>query len=67
MSKNLVGHRKPDVILWTGDSISHDLTGILEEDIYKVIKKLTKLIRHSFPGVPIVVSLGNHDFEPANH
>jgi len=30
LSKNLVGHRKPDIILWTGDSISHDLIGITE-------------------------------------
>jgi hypothetical protein len=44
LSKNLIGHRKPDLILWTGDSISHDLVGISEEDVFMSIQKLTKLI-----------------------
>lgn len=44
LSKNLIGHRKPDLILWTGDSISHDLVGISEEDVLESIRKLTKLI-----------------------
>lgn len=67
LSRNLVGHRRPDLILWTGDSISHDLTGIIEEHVYDSIKKLTKLIKDSFPDTPVLLCLGNHDFEPANH
>jgi len=67
LSKNLVGHRKPDMILWTGDSISHDLTGITESDIYDSIIKLTELIRKAFPDTPLILTLGNHDFETANH
>jgi 3',5'-cyclic AMP phosphodiesterase CpdA len=67
LSKNLLGHRKPDLILWTGDSISHDLTGITEDIVYESIIKLTKLIKKGFPNVPLILCLGNHDFEPANH
>jgi sphingomyelin phosphodiesterase len=62
-----LGHRKPDLILWTGDSISHDLTGIIEEHVYDSIIKLTSLIKKAFPGTPLLLCLGNHDFEPANH
>ena len=67
LSKNLIGHRKPDLILWTGDSISHDLIGISEEDVLESIRKLTNLIKKWFPQTPLVLSLGNHDFEPANY
>jgi sphingomyelin phosphodiesterase len=67
LNENLVGeHLKPDLIIWTGDSISHDVRSVTEEHVYRSIQILTDLLRDSFPDVPILVSLGNHDFHPAN-
>jgi hypothetical protein len=39
---------------------------VTEEHVYRSIQILTDLLRDSFPDVPILVSLGNHDFHPAN-
>lgn len=45
LSKLLIGHRKPDVILWTGDSISHDLTGVTQELVYESVQHLTTILK----------------------
>lgn len=34
LKENLKGHDKPNLILWTGDSISHDMNQIELEDVY---------------------------------
>jgi hypothetical protein len=38
-----------------------------EARVIETIKSLTGLIKDIFPDVPLIVSLGNHDFEPANY
>ena len=40
---------------------------ISEEDVYYTIEALTKMIEMYFPETPVIVSIGNHDFEPANY
>ena len=63
MHENFIGdHLKPDVILWTGDSISHDVRSLTENHVYESIQILTDLMQKAFPEVPILVSIGNHDF-----
>ena len=47
--------------------MSHDLTHMTEEKVVRTLKVLTELIKEAFPGVPLIVSIGNHDFEPANY
>lgn len=64
---NLIEDLQPDLILWTGDSVSHDMQHMTEEDIILSIQTLTDLIKEFFPDVPLIASLGNHDFEPANY
>ena len=66
LKQNLRGDLKPDLILWTGDSASHDITGMTEESLIETLKTLTNIIKISFSDVPLVVSIGNHDFDPAN-
>ena len=66
LKQNLRGDLKPDLILWTGDSASHDITGMTEDRLIETLKTLTNIIKISFPDVPLVVSIGNHDFDPAN-
>jgi len=58
---------EPDMIIWTGDSIAHDLWNIKPEEVSKSIRNLTTLLKQTFPGVPIYTALGNHDFYPPNN
>ena len=64
---NLKDSRKPDLILWTGDSVSHQMLDISKDDVYKTIEALTAMVERLMPDIPFVVSIGNHDFEPANY
>lgn len=54
------------MIIWSGDSISHDFYALDEADILHTIKSLTDLLKESFPDTPIIPTIGNHDFDPAN-
>lgn len=56
----------PEYVLWTGDSVSHDLIGLTGEDVLESLQKSTDLIRKYFPNSELIVALGNHDFEVAN-
>jgi predicted MPP superfamily phosphohydrolase len=64
---HLIGDLKPSLILWTGDSVSHDIRHMTEEHVVLTLETLTNLIKEFFPDVPLIASLGNHDFEPANY
>jgi hypothetical protein len=64
---NLRGELKPEFIIWTGDSAPHSLIDMTEDLLLETVERLTKLINDTFPDVPLLVSLGNHDFEPANY
>jgi sphingomyelin phosphodiesterase len=55
---------KPDVILWGGDSIPHNLDSLTEEDNIRIMKKITTDIKNSFPDTRIYPTIGNHDTYP---
>lgn len=55
------------MVLWTGDSISHDLQNISPTDVLDSISALTSLIANHFPNIPVIPALGNHDFHPPNY
>ena len=57
---------KPELILWTGDSVSHGMEYMTEKEVLETVRILSMLITETYPEVPIVFSLGNHDFEPSN-
>ena len=56
-----------DLILWTGDSLSHDIFSTTAEEPMQIIANLSSLIRKYFPDVPVVPVLGNHDYYPVNY
>jgi predicted MPP superfamily phosphohydrolase len=66
MKQNLVGHLKPKYILWTGDSVSHEVLSQTKEHVLNSIQALNTLLHEGFPETPILTSLGNHDFTPQN-
>lgn len=67
LKENLRGELQPDLILWTGDNVSHDMQHMTEEKVIETLQVLTDLIKEFYPDVPLVAILGNHDFEPANY
>jgi len=49
LKENLRGHLKPDLILWTGDSVSHGLTYMTEKEVLTTVFILSELIKETFP------------------
>jgi sphingomyelin phosphodiesterase len=56
----------PDFVLWTGDSTPHDVWNQTVEDNTRYTIEVTKYYNEHLPGLPIVPSLGNHEFYPCN-
>ena len=50
-----------DVIVWTGDSVLQDETGLSKVNTLAKMKRVAKFLRASFPDAFIVPVLGNHD------
>ncbi|KAA0184609.1 hypothetical protein HAZT_HAZT002047 [Hyalella azteca] len=53
-----------DYIIYTGDSVAHDLWKLSREKNTKVINKVGELLKEYFPYTPIVGALGNHESFP---
>ena len=56
-----------DMIIWTGDSIAHDVHHTNYQETIDVIGNLSSLIKEYFPETPVIPVLGNHDFYPVNY
>ncbi|XP_018022307.1 sphingomyelin phosphodiesterase [Hyalella azteca] len=57
-------HSDIDYIIYTGDSVAHDLWKLSREKNTKVINKVGELLKEYFPYTPIVGALGNHESFP---
>jgi len=66
-SMRLIGPQ-PRFIIWTGDTPAHPkiVDSINETDVLNLLANATQLIKQTFPGVPVYVALGNHDYRPDN-
>ncbi len=60
-------NEKIDLILWTGDSISHDVHNTNQQHTLETINQLSLLIHNHFPTTPVIPTMGNHDFDPVNY
>lgn len=56
----------PDFILWLGDNFGHVSGEDTEELVLNSTGILAQLIRETFPRVPVVPTVGNHDTFPYN-
>lgn len=56
----------PEFILWTGDSSAHDYN-LNQSDIMSNLRFVTQNLHQTFPGVPVIPVLGNHDSGPADN
>ena len=56
-----------DMILWTGDSVAHDIHRVTEDRTFESIVQLSTLLKQYFPTTLVIPVLGNHDFHPLNY
>lgn len=57
---------RPDVILYTGDTVQHTIWDQPEDETIAIDKWLTDTLWFYFPGIPVFYSAGNHDMAPTN-
>lgn len=58
---------QPDLLLWTGDSISHNFYQHTPEEVKRKLEKVSEIIDTHFKGKTRVYPvMGNHDFYPLN-
>ncbi|TPX37962.1 hypothetical protein SmJEL517_g00270 [Synchytrium microbalum] len=53
-----------DFVIWTGDNARHDLDPAVprtEAEVYSLNELVAKLVSNTFPGIPLIPSLGNND------
>ena len=57
---------KPDLVIWTGDNVAHD---IWNQTVHKNAEStilITEFIKTHWPEMPVFVTPGNHEFFPVN-
>lgn len=63
------GRAQFDFIVWTGDSARHDIDNKYprtRQEIYDLNRWALSLLQQTFPGTPIVPTIGNNDIFPHN-
>jgi len=59
--KNVI---KPDLVLWGGDSIPHNVDSLTEDRNIQIMELITKQVRAGLDGIKIYPCIGNHDTYP---
>jgi len=57
---------KPDVALWGGDSVPHNLGTITFDSNLDTVIKATELVKDNLKDAKIYATVGNHDTYPLN-
>lgn len=55
---------KPDVALWGGDSVPHNIGTISFESNLDTLVKATELVKNNLKDVKLYATVGNHDTYP---
>ncbi|ESO05258.1 hypothetical protein HELRODRAFT_77714 [Helobdella robusta] len=63
---NKLSKEKFDYILWTGDSLSHNVWNQTRDDQLKVLHYIAQRFDKYFPNIPVFPALGNHEGVPVN-
>ncbi|XP_058443151.1 sphingomyelin phosphodiesterase 1-like [Malaya genurostris] len=59
-------HPRIDAIYFTGDIIHHFTWNTTQETNKESMRQIFRLLKESFPGIPLYPILGNHEAHPAN-
>lgn len=55
---------KPDLVMWTGDSVPHNLDTLTIQNNIDIMKNVTKMVKDGLKGYKMYPSIGNHDTYP---
>lgn len=55
---------QPDVVLWSGDSIPHNVDSLTFDSNVEIMKNITKDVKQGLKGHRIYPAIGNHDTYP---
>lgn len=55
---------KPDVVMWAGDSIAHNLDTITYSQNVRSMIEVTQAVKNGLQGIPVYAAIGNHDTYP---
>lgn len=55
---------EPDVVLWSGDSVPHNIGTLTLESNVEQIKKVTQMVAEGLDGIRVYPTIGNHDTYP---
>lgn len=59
---------KPDILIWTGDTVPHDLWGMSTESVINDVTKVSNIISNILGNTTVIYpSVGNHDAYPVNN
>ena len=59
--KNVV---KPDLVMWAGDSVPHNIDTLNFESNVNIMKNITKTVSEGLDGLKVFPRIGNHDTYP---
>jgi len=66
MNEFIVENVQPDVLVWSGDIVSHDFWNYDQDFIELYEGTFAEEIKKSFPNTPMYPVSGNHDFALLN-
>lgn len=55
---------KPDVVLWGGDSVPHNMDSISFDSNLDTLQKATELVKDNIKDAKLYAAVGNHDTYP---
>lgn len=55
---------QPDVVMWGGDSIPHNIDTLTIETNVQIMKNVTQEVKDGLSGIHIYPTIGNHDTYP---
>lgn len=64
MLSHIKDNVKPDLVMWAGDSVPHNIDTLNFESNVNIMKNITKMVADGLDGIKIIPCIGNHDTYP---
>lgn len=64
MLSEIKNNVKPDLVLWAGDSVPHNIDTLTFESNVNIMKNITKEVSEGLDGIKVIPCIGNHDTYP---
>jgi len=64
MLSEIKNNVKPDLVMWAGDSVPHNVDSLTFDSNVAIMKNITKEVSDGLDGIKIFPCIGNHDTYP---